>query len=227
MKRIKLSLYEKIWFILFAAVGVTLSFIWGDTIIGFVAFISGIICVLLAAKGSKWNYIIGVLNCLTYAWVSSQVGLFGEVIEMLAFYLPLQFIGFFMWGKKTKPDGIVAMKKLRLLHIIIGVAVSAAAVFGFGLFLNSLEGQVNPFLDSFATVLTIIAAILMLLRFRECWLMYIAVNIASVALWLLRFADGNPDSATMIAMWGAYLVNSVYGAFVWYKGTKEVVKDEA
>ena len=218
---LKLSLYEKLWFILFTAVGVTLSFVWGDTIIGFVAFISGIICVLLAAKGSKWNYVIGVVNCLTYAWVCYQVGLFGEVMLNTMFYLPVQFIGFYLWGKKTKADGIVEMKKLSALHIGIVVAVSAIAVYGYGLFLVSLEGQVDPFIDSFTNVLTIVAALLMLKRFREYWLMFILVNVFSVLLWVLRLADNDPNSVTMIVMWSAYLVNSVYGAFVWFRATKK------
>ena len=218
---LKLSLYEKLWFILFTAVGVALSFIWGDTIIGFVAFISGIICVLLAAKGSKWNYVIGVVNCLTYAWVCYQVGLFGEVMLNTMFYLPVQFVGFYLWGKKTKADGIVEMKKLSALRIGIVAAISAIAVYGYGLFLASLEGQVDPFVDSFTNVLTVAAALLMLMRYREYWLMYILVNIFSVLLWVLRLADDDPNSVTMIAMWSAYLVNSVYGAFVWFKATKK------
>jgi len=221
MKKLQLSLYEKLWFILFTGIGVILSFIWGDTVIGFVAFISGIICVLLAAKGSRWNYVIGILNCCAYAWVSYQVGLFGEVMLNMAFYLPLQFVGFFMWGKNTKADGIVKMKKLPVSYVIAGLAASAAAVYLFGLFLASLEGQVNPFLDSFTNVFTVIAALLMLLRFREFWVLYIAVNIVSVVLWSIRFSEGDPDSMTMIAMWSAYLVNSVYGATVWFKSTRE------
>jgi len=226
MKRIKLSLYEKIWFILFMAVGVALSFIWGDTIVGFVAFISGIICVLLAAKGSKWNYIIGIINCLTYSWVCYQVGLFGDVIENMVFYLPLQFVGFYFWGKKTKDDGIVEMKKLKTFHFGIVVTVSVIATILFGLFLSTLERQVNPYIDSFTNVLTIVAALLMLKRFREYWLFYIVVNVATVALWIIRMVDGSPDAVTVLVMWSAYLVNSIYGAYVWYKGSKTGIENE-
>ena len=222
MKMLRLSLYEKIWFILFMGVGIVLSILWGDTLIGFVAFISGIICVLLAAKGSKWNYAIGVINCLTYSWVCYKTGLFGEVIENMGFYLPLQFIGLYMWGKKTKDDGIVEMKKLPLRYVVAGLTVSGALVYGFGLFLASLEGQVNPYIDSFTNVFTIIAALLMLLRFREYWMLYIIVNVAQVFLWVLRLAEGDADSVTMMVMWAAYLVNSIYGAYVWFKATRQV-----
>jgi nicotinamide mononucleotide transporter len=216
----QLSLYEKLWFIVFTGTGVTLSFLWGDTITGFVAFISGILCVLLAAKGSRWNYVAGVLNCVAYAWVSYQVGLYGEVMLNMMFYFPLQFIGFYLWSKKTKTDGIVEMGKLTLLQSGIVLTVCPVVVCSYGIFLSTLQGQVNPFIDSTTTVLSIGAAILMLKRFREFWLFYIIVNIVSIFMWSLRFGNGDPDASLMIVMWSAYLVNSVYGAYVWYKGTK-------
>jgi len=83
-----------------------------------------------------------------------------------------------------------------------------------------LKRQVNPYIDSLTNVLTIAAALLMLKRFREYWLFYIAVNLSTVLLWIIRMIDGSPDSVTVLVMWSAYLVNSIYGAYVWYKGTK-------
>jgi nicotinamide mononucleotide transporter len=137
------------------------------------------------------------------------------------FYLPIQFVGFYLWSKKTKADGIVEMKQLSAMQIGIVITVSAIVVYVYGIFLASLEGQVDPFLDSFTNVLTIAAALLMLKRFREFWLMYILVNVFSVLLWMLRLADNDPNSITMIVMWSSYLVNSVYGAFVWFNATKK------
>jgi len=217
---IKLSTYEKIWFVAFIAVGIVLSILWGDTAIGFIAFVTGIVCVLLAAKGSKWNYVAGVVNCVTYAWVAYHSGLFGEVGLFLGFYLPLQFIGFYFWKRNTQGDGIVAMDKLSIVKTAIIFAVSLGLVFAFGFFLSTLEGQTTPYLDAFTSVFSVIAAILMLRRWREFWFLYFAVNVVSIIMWLYQLADGNPYAATMLVMWGAYLVNSVYGVYVWYKSTR-------
>ncbi|MCL2526890.1 MAG: nicotinamide riboside transporter PnuC [Defluviitaleaceae bacterium] len=217
---IKLSAYEKIWFVAFIAVGIVLSILWGDTAIGFIAFVTGIVCVLLAAKGSKWNYVAGVVNCVTYAWVAYHSGLFGEVGLFLGFYLPLQFIGFYFWKRNTQGDGIVVMDKLSIAKTAIIFAGSLAVVFAFGFFLSTLEGQATPYLDAFTSVFSVIAAILMLRRWREFWFLYFAVNVVSIIMWLYQLADGNPYAATMLVMWGAYLVNSVYGVYVWYKSTR-------
>jgi len=65
-----------------------------------------------------------------------------------------------------------------------------------------------------------IAAVLMLRRLREFWFLYFAVNIVSIVMWVYLLADGNPYAVTMLVMWSAYLVNSVYGIYVWYKTTQ-------
>ena len=83
--KLRFSAYEAVWFGTFTLIGIVLSIIWGDTVVGFVAFISGILCVLLAAKGSRWNYVVGVVNCLTFSWVAWQVGLFGVVMSASCF----------------------------------------------------------------------------------------------------------------------------------------------
>ena len=217
---IRLSLYEKVWFVLFALVGVVLSVLWGDTAIGFIAFFTGIVCVLLAAKGSQWNYIAGIVNCLAYAWVAYHGGLFGEVALFLGFYLPLQFAGFYFWRRRTQGDGVVLMDGLSLAWTLLIFAGSIVVVFAFGLFLSGLEGQATPYLDSFTSVFSVIAAILMLRRLREFWFLYFAVNIVSIFMWVYQLAEGNPYAATMLVMWSAYLVNSVYGIYVWYKATR-------
>jgi len=217
---LKLTLYEKVWFIAFIAVGIVLSVLWGDTAVGFIAFLTGVVCVLLVAKGSKWNYIAGIVNCVAYAWVAYQSGLFGEVALFLGFYLPLQFVGFYFWRRKTNENGIVIMDKLTIVKSMVIFAISLAAVGIFGLFLSTLEGQATPYLDSFTSVFSVIAAVLMLRRLREFWFLYFAVNIISIAMWVFQLVEGNPYAITMIVMWSAYLVNSVYGIYVWYKATR-------
>lgn len=47
----------------------------------------------------------------------------------------------------------------------------------------------------------------MILRYREQWILWIALNILSIALWA--------DNPSMYLMFGAYLLNSVYGFYNW------------
>ena len=198
-----------------------MSILWGDSLLGFVAFISGILCVLLAARGNKHTYSIGIINCVSYAIVSYSSGLFGEVMLNAMYYLPLQLIGFYIWSKNTDfQRNTVEKKRLKISQTTLILILSIIGTILYGIFLSTLEGQAIPFIDSFTTVFSIVASILMLLRFREFWILYIVVNLVSVIMWTIRFIDGTPDSLLMIIMWTAYLINSVYGAIVWYKVSK-------
>lgn len=212
--------YKNVWFVSFTIIGVILSLIWGESLIGFTAFITGIICVLCAATGNRHTFSIGIINATTYAWVAYNSQLYGETILNAGFYLPLQFIGWYMWSKKLKQGNEVCMQALtkKAIAILIPVSISLVFICGFGL--SQFRSQAIPYTDAFTTVFSIIASILMLLRYREFWFLYIAVNVVSVAMWTHRAVNGVDDSITMIVMWSAYLVNSVYGLITWYRGTR-------
>lgn len=49
--------------------------------------------------------------------------------------------------------------------------------------------------------------LLMILRYREQWILWIALNILSIVLWA--------ENPSMYLMFGAYLLNSVYGFYNW------------
>jgi len=212
--------FRNIWLVIFISTGIGLSISFGDSLLGFVAFISGMLCVFAAAIGSRHTFSIGVVNTITYSIVSYNAGLNGEVMLNACYYFPLQFVGWYMWSKNRQSDGLVIKKTLKLLPIISIFVGASVATYLYGLFLATIEGQAIPMVDSFTTVFSIIASVLMLLRYREYWLLYILVNAVSVFMWTHRLASGVPDSATMVVLWSAFLVNSMYGAYVWYKGTK-------
>ncbi|MDR2522292.1 MAG: nicotinamide riboside transporter PnuC [Synergistaceae bacterium] len=217
---LSLTLYEKIWFAVFCSIGIALPLLWSETLIGFAAFFSGIVCVLMAAKGLRMNYAAGIVNCLAYSYVSFQNGLYGEVMLNMLYYLPMQFIGFHVWNNKTGPDGIVEMRRLSPTLLLAYCAASAAVTWAYGMFLDGIEGQVTPFIDSSTNVLSVTAALLMTFRFREYWLFYILVNCISVVMWALRLYSGQTGAVAMVVMWTAYLVNSVYGLYIWYGGRR-------
>ena len=213
----KLLNFRNLWFMVFIGSGVGLSIAWGDTPLGLIAFLSGMVCVFLAAVGSRHTYSVGVLNCVTYGYVALTAGLNGEMQLNWFFYLPLQFIGFFLWSKHLNRDKTVERKGMTLQQFLGMYVIGCLLTYFYSLYLGTIDGQATPLIDAFTTVFSIIASILMLLRYREFWNCYISVNIMSVLMWSSRLVDGVQDAATMLVMWTAFLVNSVYGAYVWYK----------
>lgn len=218
------SLFELIWLVVFTGTILTTGIIFKDTAVGMTASLTGVICVVLVAKGKISNYVFGVINTALYAYISHQSQLYGEFMLNAFFYLPIQFIGFYLWSKNKANDGIetvVKAKKLDLKGWIYTLLTVVIVGILYGFFLNEIGSQ-QAGVDAFAVVLSITAQLLMLKRFAEQWLLWILVNILSIILWLNVFIHSG-NSVTILVMWVAYLLNSVYGYIKWSKLAKKEV----
>jgi len=130
------------------------------------------------------------------------------------YYLPLQFIGYYLWKKNMDGD-LVEVKGFtnrQRLGIYVG---SIVAIGGYGLILQALNGNLL-FFDATSTVLSVIAMLLMAARSKDQWGLWILVNIVSIYMWLTTFLKSG-NGIAMVTMWSAYLVNSVYGYWNWHQ----------
>ena len=211
--------FELVWLFLFTSVAIVLSILWQSSIFSFFVFLSGILCVVLVAKGNIWNYAFGLFNSVGYAWTSWQNGLYGEVMLNLLFFVPTGIIGWILWSKKTN-HAIVQMRRMKGPFFSLVCAGCLAAPAAVGFWLAPLKGQNPPYMDAFNVSASIAATILMMARYREQWALYIAINIAETAMWAIRWASGSTDAPAMAVMWFAYLVNSLYGLYTWNKGSR-------
>lgn len=221
------NIFELIWLTVFSAAAISLSILWKDSIFGFSVFITGVLCVVLAAKGNIWTYYFGMYNSIAYAWLSYQNGLYGETMLNALFFVPMNIVGWFAWHRKME-DKAVSMRKLTLKGFLLAVLLCAAGTLLYGYWLSTLKGQNSAYIDAFTNSASITATIIMILRYREQWLFYFSINALSIVMWSLRLAQGSSNAATMVIMWSAYLINSIYGFYVWNKGSKlEVIGNES
>ena len=191
-----------------------------EGLFGFFVFLSGVFCVLLAAKGSIINYAAGLFTSVGYAWISWQNGLFGEVWLNLAFFFPMNIIGIALWSRHLQKDrkDIVRMLKMTRKGIVWIAVICVVSTAALGYALGLIPAQNTPYIDAATTALSIIATILMVKRYREQWICYISLNVLTVVMWSIRWAAGSPDGLLMVVLWSAYLVNAVYGFNNWTKG---------
>ena len=184
-------------------------------IIDSVAAISGILCVVLCAKGKKSQYIWGLINVIGYIIIAFINKYYGEVMLNAIYYLPSQFIGYYLWNKhENKETKDVEGKKLNLKNSIILLVVCMLGILGYKLVLDLLGGN-STLLDSTSTVISVVANSLMLLRYREQWLLWIIIDTITVIMWLIA------GDFIMVTMWLVYLINAFYGYYNWTKIAKE------
>lgn len=211
------SLYERLWLCLFTLIALIVNLLSGESPFGLLVFLSGVLCVILAAKGSLLNYPVGMLNTLGYAWLSYQNGLYGEMGLNLFFFVPMNLAGLFLWRRHMQ-GGAVRMRRMHLPAVLLAALGCAGGILAMGFGLSCIPGQNSPYIDAATNVLSVAATILMVRRYREQWFAYLALNAFTVFMWALRTAAGSPEGPLMLVMWSAYLINAVYGLRVWSRG---------
>lgn len=210
---------EILWLATAQIILLGLSLYWGDNFLGIFCSVCGVFCVVLVGKGKISNYFFGVINVTLYAFIAYEQGYYGDTMLNLAYYLPMNIIGFFLWKKHTKSDtGEVEKIRLTKKNLCILGLVSTASVGGYAMFLDSLGGSL-PLLDSISTVFSLVAQYLCAIRATEQWIFWIIVNVVSVMMWLTAFLQGSDGIATLL-MWCVYLVNAIIMLIAWNKDTK-------
>jgi len=206
--------FEVIWVVIFLAAQIIAYVFMPDSLLGMISGITGILCVVLVSKGKISNYFFGLIFAYTYFYVSWGSNFLGEMNTALYVYIPSQFIGYFMWKQNMQSDNggeSVIAKALTpkgwailLLSVAIGTLCFVQAL--------KAAGGSSTELDGLTTIITVAAQLLMILRYREQWLLWIVLNVLSILLW-----KGQP---AMYLMYSAYLLNSLYGYYNWTKLVK-------
>lgn len=215
--------WEIIWLSLACAVIMGLSIYWGDTIMGILSAVTGVACVVCTGKGKLSAYIFGLINTVLYAIISYKAALYGETMLNALYYVPMQFVGFYVW-KKHMNDETQEVEKRHMNWISRIFLLLSVIVFTYlyGLLLMRL-GDAMPFVDSFTTVSSVIAMLVSVKMFAEQWWIWVAVDVFSVYMWWCNFASGSDNMATLL-MWVVYLGNAVIMLVKWEKEARRTKK---
>ena len=216
---------EIFWLILACVIIICLSIYWNDSLMGIISATTGVACVICTGKGKLSAYTFGLINCVLYAIISYEAKLYGETMLNALYYIPMQFVGFYVWSKNmNKETHEVTKKHMSNKTRIVSLLSMLFLTIGYGLVLKML-GDAMPFVDSFTTVSSVIAMIISVKMYSEQWWIWIAVNVFSVYMWFCNFMAGSDNMATLL-MWIVYLGNSVIMCIKWEKEAREVKKNE-
>lgn len=189
--------------------------------IGLISSITGIICVVMTAKGHISCYYFGLINILTYIVIAYEAKLLGEVILNGAYYLPLQFIGYYLWNKNlNSKTNLVKTKGMSVKSILLLIMTSIIGTIGYSYILEYL-GSKQSMANAMASALSLIAMYLSVKRYKEQWILWILVNLVSLYMWVIALANNEVNSILMIIMWTFYLINAIYGYLNWDRMTKD------
>lgn len=210
------TLFEKLFLLSMLVLQIVVYIIVPDTVIGIISGISGVISVVLCAKGKISFYFIGFVQTISYLILAWNNAFYGEVIENV-FYLVTMVWGIFLWKRNMQQneDGTSDVKAKKFnwwmwTLAIIGTVI-LTAIMGFVL---DRIGSNQAYLDAATNVMSIFAQFLMIWRYREQWLWWVAIDVICTIMWF------NAGNWSMVAMYIAWTINALYGWYNWSKLNK-------
>lgn len=213
------SLFDRVFMVAMLALQIVVFIFNPDSLLGIIAGISGVISVVLCAKGKISFYFIGFIQTGTYLVLAWQNCFYGEVLENI-FYLVTMVWGIFVWKKNSTVDAdggshVEALKftPLQWVLSIIGTIICTVTM---GYWLTTI-GSHQAYTDAATNILAIFAQILMVKRYREQWIWWLIIDVLCIKLWAVA---GN---WSMVAMYIAWTINCIYGWYNWTKLEKEKV----
>ena len=210
------SLFEKLFLLIMVLVQVVVFIIAPDTPLNIIAGIAGVVSVVMCAKGRTVFYFIGFIQTCTYLFLAWQNQFYGEVLENI-FYFVTMIWGIFVWKKNEveNADGTrdVAAKKFTPAQWAISIVLTIFTTIAMGYWLERI-GSAQAYTDAATNVMAVIAQLLMVWRYREQWIWWFVIDVFCIKLW---WVAGN---WSMVAMYIAWTVNTIYGWVNWSKLNK-------
>lgn len=160
------------------------------TLLEYVAVVFGIASVWLSKKENILVYPVGLINTITYIYLSFKGHLFGEATVNL-YYTIVSIYGWIIWAKKDRDlRPVVNITFSNRDEWIRQLVFFSAFFIGFLLALNYLKQQfapgVLPLPDAFASATAFTGMWLMAKKKVESWYWWIATNITSIPLFFVK-----------------------------------------
>lgn len=174
--------------------------IWGYAMsyLEFFGTIAGFIAVALSARGNIWSWPIGLINVTLFFFLFYQVQLYPDMFLQLFFFVT-NLLGWWRWAnpKKGEEDvkhelrvSYMKLNQFGLIVIIgiVGTILMGAAASRLHEWLPVIfqKPSAFPYLDSFVTVMSIVATYLMIQKKVECWIIWILVDVIATYMYFAK-----------------------------------------
>lgn len=223
MKKIKQIKYNKeiLITLLCIIISIVCGLITNDLLVGGIILLSGLLNSYYASIGKIYNYVFGTIYCLLSGYVSFINGLYGIAILSLLIYVPSQIQGYVSWKKNINKNEV----QVRGFTLKNSIIITLSCIIGslvLGFLLSKIPGQQLAFLDSSSNIINLCGIILMNLRFKECWTVWLFNNTIDLSIWIINAIKGTQNSYMMLLVSIGYLLINIYGLIKWIKMEREV-----
>lgn len=182
---------------------------------------SGLLCAYLGSIGKKSTYFWGLLNYILMGIVSFKNNLYGIFFFYIFIFAPLQIQGYLSWNKNSDDNNHVKVREFTLKNsiIITNFCIIGSIILGF--LLSLIPSQVLSFMDATSNCINLCGVILMILRFKEAWWIWLINNLIDLAIWIIITINHGEGAIMMLLVSIGYLLINIYGMIKWQKIAKK------
>lgn len=200
------------------------------TLLTALSALMGVLSTVLAANGSIFNFLFGLLDVCIYSYVLFDNKMPAQLALHLLYLLPMEFVGFFKWRKL----GATAKEKVKArrltgkgaLYVTGGYVLIFIAMWLISYFIT--KGQLSPgdpipfpktCLDAAITAANIVALVLMSFAYLEQWYLWTLVNVCSIAIWAATITSepASAYTAAILIKYIFYFINGLNGIRIWFR----------
>lgn len=213
-------------YIIITCICIIISLISGiisnDIIVGGTILLTGLLCAYFASEGKRINYILGLINYLLMGYVSFINHLYGIFFFYIFIFSPLQVKGFVTWNKNLDEEKKVKVREFTLKNSIIITLSCIVGSLLLGYLLTLIPNQRLVFMDASSNCINLCGVILMILRFKESWWLWLINNVLDLSIWVITFINKGKGSTMMLLVSIGYLLINIYGIIKWYIEAKKI-----
>ena len=173
----------------------------------------GLANIVLLVFRSVWNFPFGMAMVALYILVFTQARLYAEAGLQVFFFLA-QAWGWWLWSRAGVGEDTVPVRWLDNRSRAVWLVVTAALSINLGWAMHRFTDAAMPYADSAIAGASVAAQILLGFRRIENWVLWIVIDIASIALYIDR---GLYPTA---GLYGGFLVMSLFGLKEWVEAAR-------
>ncbi|CAF3656435.1 unnamed protein product [Adineta steineri] len=194
-----------------------------------IAAFTNVLNVVLVIQGKISSYFWGILGAILYGIYSFAYGYVGDAQLYILFFLPMQFVGIYIWSKQLDNQSTTRVKSLKLIGwlFIIILCVGLAFLFYYEIpaFSKLLTSQyffetnfVPHLLDASTNTLSVVAQFLLIFCYWEQYILWAGVNIMAIIMYS-GLLETKLDINVLI-VWIMFTINSIVGLVIWFRRWK-------
>ena len=176
----------------------------------------GVLNIALLIFRSHWNYLFGLVMVALYFFIFWEKHLFAEAVLQL-FFFAAQVWGWRLWLKVGDDHNRVTVHWLDWGSRWVWLVALSAIALNLSWVMAKYTTASAPYVDTPIAVFSVGAQILLAYRRIENWVLWVAIDLASILLYIYR------DLEPTAGLYGGFLVMSLIGLKEWVSaGRREV-----